>query len=95
MHLDEQQGIMGYWEPEIDADGITGVGALILSPVTKMKITNEQLLTQANTQNNEPFVYYTGACWNKANVITNASTWFDYLQAYKNYLALPLNVVVE
>jgi Domain of unknown function (DUF4861) len=95
MHLDEQQGIMGYWEPEIEADGITGVGSLILSPVAKMTITNAQILTQATAQNNEPFVYYTGACWNKANVMTTAAAWFSYLQAYKGRLASPLKVVIE
>lgn len=95
MLLDEQQGIMGYWEPQIGDDGITGVGSILLTPVTKMKITNEQLLAQTTTQKNEPLVYYSGAAWNKAQVFTTSAAWFSYLQAYKERLLTPLKVAVE
>jgi hypothetical protein len=95
MLMDEQQGIMGYWEPKMGEDGITGVGAILLTPVTKMKITNEQLLAQTTTQKNEPLVYYTGAAWNKAQVFTTSANWFNYLQAFKERLLKPLKVAVE
>ncbi len=95
MLLDEQQGIMGYWEPQMGEDGITGVGSILLTPVTKMKITNEQLLAQITSKKNEPLVYYTGAAWNKAKVFTSSAAWFNYLQAYKERLLKPLKVVVE
>ena len=95
MLLDEQQGIMGYWEPQMAEDGITGVGSILLTPATKMKITNEQLLAQTTTQKNEPLIYYTGAAWNKAQVFTTAAAWFSYLQAFKERLLKPLKVVVE
>jgi hypothetical protein len=90
MLLDEQRGIMAYWEPQHGPDGITGVGSVLLTPVTGMKITGEQLLAQSTSVQNEPFVYYTGACWNKAGVITDAPAWFAYLQAFKEALASPL-----
>lgn len=95
MFLDEQQGIMGYWEPQMGEDGITGVGSILLTPVTKMKITNEQLLAQTTTPKNEPLVYYTGAAWNKAQVFMTYAAWFSYLQVYKERLFTPLKVVVE
>jgi unsaturated rhamnogalacturonyl hydrolase len=53
------------------------------------------LLTQATTQKDKPFVYYTGAVWNKANVLTTASAWFSYLEAYKNRIENPLKVIVK
>jgi hypothetical protein len=95
MLLDEKQGIMGYWEPQMGEDGITGVGTIVTSPVIKMKVDDTQLLTQATTQKDKPFVYYTGAVWNKANVLTTASAWFSYLEAYKNRIENPLKVIVK
>ncbi len=32
MLLDEQRGILGYWEPQHGPDGITGVGSVIVDP---------------------------------------------------------------
>jgi len=95
MLLDEKQGIMGYWEPQMGEDGITGVGTIVTNPVIKMKVDDTQVLTQATTQKDKPFVYYTGAVWNKANVLTTASAWFSYLEAYKNRIENPLKVTVE
>jgi hypothetical protein len=95
MLLDEQQGIMGYWEPQMGEDGITGVGAILSTSITKMKVTNTQLLTQSTSQGNKPYVYYTGAAWNKANVITTAKEWFSYLSAFKDRLEKPLQVTIE
>lgn len=95
MLLDEQDGIMGYWEPRHGNDGITGVGSILLSPAVNMKVTNEHLLMQLTAKNDEPVVYYTGAAWNKAKVITNAQVWFDYLQTYRKRLQQPLKVTVQ
>jgi hypothetical protein len=95
MLLDEKQGIMGYWEPQMGEDGITGVGTILSTPTIKMKVSNTQLLSQATCQKNESFVYYTGAVWNKANVITTATAWFSYLQTYKNRIEKPLKVTFE
>jgi len=86
---------MGYWEPQMGEDGITGVGTILSTPIIKMKVSNTQLLTQATSQKDVPFVYYTGAAWNKANVITSATAWFGYLQSYKNRIENPLKVTVE
>lgn len=92
MWLDEQQGIMGYWEPEIAQDGITGVGTILFTPAMKMRLNNEQLLMHTSTNAQKMLVYYTGAAWNKAKVFTNAESWFDYLQTYKEKLLQPLTV---
>jgi len=95
MLLDEQQGFMGYWEPQFGQDGTTGVGSLLLTPATKIKITNGQLLMQTTAGNDLPVIYYTGAAWNKANEITSSKTWFDYLQSFKNRLLNPIKIVLE
>jgi len=89
---DEQNGIMGYWEPQHGIDGITGTGTIFLKPVVKMKVTNEHLLAQLTARKEESFIYYTGAAWNKAGLITNAQTWFSYLQLFQQLLQQPLQV---
>lgn len=95
MLLDEQKGIMAYWEPQHGADGITGIGSILLSPVVSMQVNNEQLLTQIIAKNNEPIIYYTGAAWNKAQTITNAKAWFNYLQIFQQRLQQPMKVTVH
>jgi len=90
--LDEQQGIMGYWEPEIAKDGITGVGTMLFTPATKMKVTNEQLLMHTLSNTQKSLTYYTGAAWNKAGVYTKADDWFAYLQRFKEKISQPLLV---
>lgn len=95
MLLDEQQGLMAYWEPQHGEDGITGVGSILLTPVTKIKVTDEQILSYTISRNGEPVVYYTGAAWNKANVITSSKAWFDYIQSFKNRLLNPLKIILQ
>ena len=79
----EQQGIMGYWEPPYKTDGTTGVGVIIPGGLTRMSVTGKQILAYAETNENETFTYYTGAAWDKAGVITNEQQWFDYLKKKK------------
>jgi hypothetical protein len=94
--LDEKQGVMGYWEPEMGDYGITGVGCVFLStPMINMKVTNQQLLTTSIAEKNKPFFYYTGAAWNKAGTITSADQWFAYLHQFKNQLNNPLLISLK
>ncbi len=93
--LDEKNGIMGYWEPQHVEDGITGTGTIFLQPVVKMKVSNDHLLTLLTANTDKPFVYYTGAAWNKAGIITNAQNWLTYLQLFKTQLEQPLQVKMQ
>ena len=93
--LDEKQGVMGYWEPEMGDYGITGVGCVFITNPTQMKLTNQQLLTISPSVKNKPFTYYTGAAWNKAGVYTSADQWFSYLHQFKNHLNNPLLISLK
>ena len=93
--LDEKQGVMGYWEPEMGDYGITGVGCVFITNPTQMKLTNQQLLTISPSVKNKPFFYYTGATWNKADVYTSADQWFAYLHQFKNHLNNPLLITLK
>jgi len=88
--LDEKLGLMGYWEPEMGEYGITGVGCVFVSNPITMKVTNQQLLSVSKSEKNKPYLYYTGAAWNKAGTITTAEQWFAYLRQFKEHLNHPL-----
>lgn len=93
--LNEQQGIMGYWEPTFGEDGTTGVGSILTTPVKSMWVDKTQIVAKTTVVNNEPIVYYTGAAWNKAGKITDDKQWFTYLDNFYQQLKNPLIVKVE
>jgi len=93
--LTDPDGVVGYWEPAHGEDGITGVGAILPSKPTSYVKQKKQLLAISTAKNNQPFIYYAGAAWNKAGEITNKEQWFNYLNNYKRDLAAPLTVKVS
>ena len=90
LFLDEQEGLMAYWEPKHGNDGTTGLGAVILSDVKGITITDKLM-----TNEDLPIVYYTGATWDKANEITSSNEWFEYIKSYKIRLLNPLRLTLE
>ena len=93
--LNEQQGIMGYWEPSFDKDGTTGVGSILTTSVSTMWVNKEQILAKTIIKTNEPIVYYSGAAWDKAGKITNSKQWFDYLNNFQQQINNPLIVNIK
>ena len=93
--MDEQSGIMAYWEPVHGADGTIGVGTIIPAEQLKMNTDRIHMLTQTTAKSNQPLVYYHGSAWDKANEITDAKAWFNYLYNFKKQLQEPLKVVVQ
>lgn len=93
--MDEQQGILGYWEPQHGADGTTGVATIVTGEKGSMDTDKAHLLTHTVAKNNQPVVYYNGSAWSKGNEITSAKAWFSYLNNFKQQLELPLKVSVQ
>jgi hypothetical protein len=93
--MDEQQGILGYWEPQHGADGTTGVATIVTGEKLSMDTDKAHLLTHTVAKNNQAVVYYNGSAWSKANEITTAKAWFSYLNNFKQQLELPLKVSVQ
>jgi len=93
--LNEQQGILGYWEPTFEKDGTTAVGAILSTPAKKMWVDKDQILAQTEVTNNETIVYYTGAAWDKAGKFTNPKQWLDYLDHFNQEIQNPLIVSVK
>ena len=93
--LNEQQGILGYWEPTFEKEGTTAVGVILSTPAKKMWVDKDQLLARTEVKNNEPVIYYTGAAWDKAGKITHSKQWMDYLDHFNQELQHPLIVSVK
>jgi len=98
--LNEQEGILGYWEPTHPEDGTTGVGVVLEHSKNEMlvrKTANDytQLLAKTEAKSNEPIVYYSGAAWDKAGEIKNSKQWFDYLNSFAQNLKYPLIISVK
>jgi hypothetical protein len=93
--LNEQQGIMGYWEPTHGLDGTTGVGSILTNTVNNMAVGNTQMLAKTAVKSNQPIIYYTGAAWDKAGKITNAKQWFNYLDTFYQQIKEPLIITIK
>jgi hypothetical protein len=93
--LDEQNGIVAYWEPTDAKDGTTGIGVISIEPVTRMLMTKDQLLLTSKTRANKQFTYYTGAGWDKAGVFTSSQKWIDFVNAFGRQVKNPLRVEVR
>jgi hypothetical protein len=85
-YLNEQNGIMSYWEPEHGVDGTTGVACIFPSPVNQMIEVDGQLLTKTLTDKNKQIIYYAGACWDKAGDFLNNKSWILYLENFRSLL---------
>ncbi|MEX6690270.1 DUF4861 family protein [Danxiaibacter flavus] len=95
LFLNEQNGISAYWEPQHGNDGVTGVATIHLQPIRQMLVTKEQVLTITTTDAQKSITYFTGAVWNKANRITSAHQWFEYVQHFQQKLKQPLIITVQ
>jgi hypothetical protein len=93
--LTENKGILGYWEPAHGADGMIGVGTIMLSPASKAIETASHLLQETMAKNGVPVVYYSGAAWNKAAEIKTAEEWFRYLNQFKGTVSSPLIIKIK
>ncbi|SMO48660.1 DUF4861 family protein [Solitalea koreensis] len=90
--LNEQKGIMAYWEPTHGVDGTTGVGCIMPNSVKEMKVYKQHLLSITEVIPNQIYTYFQGAAWDKAGKVTNESEWFKYLNQFENKLKYPLQV---
>lgn len=95
LSLNEQTGIMSYWEPTHLKNGTTGVGTILSTPVSKMWIDGSQILAKTEVKNNQPIIYYAGAAWDKAGKITSAQKWLEYLNTFHEQLKNPLLIEVK
>jgi len=96
--MDEQEGIIGYWEPEHGADGVTGVATIYPRGNVKMDTDPVHFLTHASVKSNEPLPYYNGSVWSKANDAfagTSAEQWFNYVNIFNQKLKEPLKVMIQ
>lgn len=87
--LNETRGILAYWEPTHGPDGTLGIGCIFPAGNVPMDRKYGHGLARINVRSGEPLVYYTGAAWDKAGLITSGEAWFEYLNGYVTRLKNP------
>ncbi|MBS1668355.1 MAG: DUF4861 family protein [Bacteroidetes bacterium] len=92
--FNEENGTMVYWQPSQGNNGTTGVASILLEPIKRMMMNERQLLALSDTSN-QGFEYYTGACWDKAGIITNANEWKAYVEKFRKELQNPLKIELK
>lgn len=94
MLLDEQAGLLAYWEPVHGGDGTMGTACLVDSPA-QMLVNKDHLMATLMLQRPGTITYYNGAAWDKAGEITSAEQWFNYLKSEKLGQRQPMVVSVR
>lgn len=87
---------MAYWEPEIANNGQTGIAVII--PKKKIILDSgrpEQFLLSSKARNDQDFVYYNGAVWNRAGKVTSAEEWNMAVEAEYEKIKKPLKWVLK
>jgi hypothetical protein len=92
--LNEQAGILGYWEPQHGKDGTIGVGCVFSKGAIPMRRQYQHGLAQLMAKSGEPLIYYSGGAWDKAGQITTGEAWMAYLAQFANQQKTPLTVVL-
>ncbi len=91
--LDEQAGIMTYWEPATEHDGLVAVACILPQQDYDMAIKQGHLLAPIRLHNQQTFSYHAGASWNKAQRITNSKQWIDFVYQTQQTIAQPLQII--
>lgn len=94
--FDSSDKTLWYWEPDINNSGQTGIALFI--PKGKVQFIpndSKQYLLKTEIKNGKPFVYYNGAAWNKAGVITSADKWEDHVDDFAESIKKPLKVKLK
>ena len=93
--FDKISGIMGYWEPTDPKNGTTGIGVIIPNKTLSLFEDYKQLFSKVILDEQLPFTYYTGACWDKQGDFRTAEEWFEYLYHFKKELDQPLIIDIK
>lgn len=80
---DKDAGILSFWQPP-EKSGTIGVGVLV-DPKSIVDFTQDSKnnLVLVKQTVGKPFVYYTGACWNKGLDFHSSDEWEKYLKNFK------------
>ena len=92
LRLDQDTGIMRYWEPQHEINGSTGC-AVVVQPEDWQNTTyadkNHLLLVKLAR------AYYAGACWNKNKNFPEVKAWDAYLEKFVLQHKMPLLVEID
>ncbi len=83
LYQDKNLGILSYWQPP-EKNGTIGVGFKV-DPATVVGFNEDTLnyLMLVKATAGQPYVYYTGACWDKGLDFHTSDEWEKYLKEFK------------
>jgi len=87
-------GPVAYWEPQDPVNGIVGCGIVMpgSTPVKGIVDSESHVLVTGQAEPGKPFVYYTGACWNRSTQFEGHAQWMQYLTEFSQCLDHPIVV---
>lgn len=96
--MDASTGVVAYWEPQNndngDNNGHIGIGLIFPNNLTDVVAENGHLLALTTyPKAGEPFVYYMGTAWSKADV-QSATQWFELVKEENAKVKNPLVVKI-
>lgn len=93
----ESNHSLAYWEPDVEGHGQTGTSIILTDESKPMFIDSDstQFLLSTAIQQDQPFVYYNGAAWNKAEQVTSADEWKAYVEKQVEKINNPLVVELK
>lgn len=96
---DDNSKHISYWQPKHKKFDYTGVG-VVTSSGTSIKEVDKHLVIESPL-NSKSFLYYSGACWSKANSSSspllspnNKENWDKYIATYSKQLNNPLEITI-
>lgn len=96
--MDASTGVVAYWEPQNndngDNNGHIGIGLIFPNNLTDVVAENGHLLALTTyPKAGEPFVYYMGTAWSKADV-QSATQWFELVKEENAKVKNPLVIKI-
>jgi hypothetical protein len=84
LHVDRRRGTLSWWGPEDPVKGAMAA-AVIVDPKTIAEVREDahNYLVLLRVEPGKPFVYYTGAAWDKGLDFRTEAQWDAYVAAQK------------
>lgn len=89
----EHENVIAYWLPADGNNGNIGCGVVYGASINADVIQADgHLLMRTIHKTIEPFVYYSGACWDRNEEFSSFEKWKSYLKDFKKGIDNPLKI---
>jgi len=90
---DAKNNTIACWLPASGKNGMIGCGVICGADVESQVVeADNHLLMVEDHSISEPFVYYSGSCWDKNQEFSSFEKWQKYLEKFKDRLDNPVKI---